>query len=84
MKRYIKASTWNGIVPVKAIVENSNLDRNQAKLLKEWIYQTELDTGYRYLEEFVEATDFDQVYEDMLKYKERYPDRWQEKMGMNA
>ena len=80
MKRYIRAS-WNGIVPVTKILNNSSLDKSQAKLLKEWIYQQGMDVGYRYLDDFLDSIDLDEEYQRMLDYKKKYPDRWKQLMS---
>lgn len=81
MKRYIQAS-WNGIVPVSKILKYSDLmNKEQAQLLKEWIYQQGLDVGYSHLDDFLESIDLDAEYAEMLEYKENYPDRWERLMG---
>ena len=80
MKRYVKAS-WNGIVPVSKIVNNSDLTREAAKVLKKWIYQQGLDVGYSYLEDFLDSIDLDAEYARMLKYKKENPERWKQLMG---
>jgi len=57
---------WNGIFSAKYIMKHSNITNKQdAQKLSDWIYQEEMDSGYRSKEEFIDDYDFDDLFEKM-------------------
>ena len=64
MKRYIHAATWNGIVSVRTILKNSDLNKEQATDLSEYIYDEHLDEGFKHLDDFLDFYDLDDLYKE--------------------
>lgn len=79
MKRYITAS-WNGFVPVKTIIEETGLDRKEAKVLREYLYQRGYDSGFRNVAELLHAHDLKDVYNDMCDERDNNPKWWKANM----
>lgn len=66
MKRYINAS-WNGIVPIKVIVEETGLSRAEAKKLQNYLYQEGYDSGFVDVDDLLCTFDLNDIYEKMKR-----------------
>ena len=67
MKRYIKAS-GNGVFTPSFILKNSSIDsKEEAQKLSDYIWNNELDSGFRTKEDFLDVYDFDDLYNEMQK-----------------